>query len=217
VSSILKKNRETRIPHCIKGFEHINRYWDRTHDSNAAKILPGEFYVTRESELVTTVLGSCVSACIRDVRFGIGGMNHFMLPASKLTKIDTSKSFNEATRYGNHAMEMLINEILKAGGLKKNLEVKITGGGKVLSSMTQIDVGDQNIRFIKEFTALEGLNVVSEDLGDIFPRKVIYYPESGRLLVKKLRNMHNDTLAKREERYQSEIKRKSTESDVELF
>ena len=78
VEGVLKKQREVRS-HCLPGFEHINRYWDNVHDVDAAKILPGEYYVTQDNELVSTVLGSCVSACIRDVQYGVGGMNHFPL------------------------------------------------------------------------------------------------------------------------------------------
>jgi len=209
----LKKQREVRS-HCLPGFEHINRYWDKMHGVDAAKILPGEFYVTRDNELVSTVLGSCVSACIRDVSLGVGGMNHFMLPADR-SAADVN---GESARYGNYAMEMLINAILRAGGLKKNLEVKLFGGGRVLASMTKIDVGDQNITFIKSYVAIEGLSVVSADLGDIYPRKVIYFPQTGRVLMKKLRKVHNETLEKRESSYRAKLTEQHTDSgDIELF
>ena len=213
---LLKQQRETRS-RCLPGFEHINRYWDKVHEVDAAKILPGEFYVTRDNELVSTVLGSCVSACIRDTQFGIGGMNHFMLPVDK-SSAKGQDTNSESARYGNHAMEMLINSILKAGGLKKNLEVKLFGGGRVLSSMSNIDVGEQNIAFILGYAALEGLNVVKEDLGDIYPRKIIYFPQTGRALMKKLRKVHNDTLEKREKSYLETLKANEVNSDdIELF
>jgi len=142
-------------------------------------------------------------------------MNHFMLPIEKSGSLEKN---SESARYGNHAMEMLINEILKAGGLKKNLEVKLFGGGRVLKSMTTIDVGDQNITFIKSYVALEGLQVVTADLGDVFPRKVIYFPQTGRALMKKLRNIHNDTLEKREKSYRNKINEtKTSDNDIELF
>ncbi len=211
---LLKKQRETRS-RCLPGFEHINRYWDKVHEVDAAKILPGEFYVTREHELVSTVLGSCVSACIRDTKLGVGGMNHFMLPAEKGASLDTN---SESARYGNHAMEMLINAILKAGGLKKNLEVKLFGGGRVLASMSKIDVGQQNIDFIRHYVEMEKLMVATEDLGDIYPRKVLYFPQTGRVLMKKLRKVHNETLEKREQRYQEQLRQERIDSgDIELF
>jgi len=212
---LLKKQRETRS-RCLPGFEHINRYWDNVHEVDAAKILPGEFYVTREHELVSTVLGSCVSACIRDTKLGVGGMNHFMLPVEKGT--DNLETNSESARYGNHAMEMLINAILKVGGLKKNLEVKLFGGGRVLASMSKIDVGQQNISFIQHYVELEKLMVASEDLGDIYPRKVLYFPQTGRVLMKKLRKVHNDTLEKREKRYKEQLHQERIDAnDIELF
>jgi len=216
MTGLLKKQRET-IGRCLPGFEHINRYYDKVHEVDAAKILPGEFYVTRDNELVSTVLGSCVSACIRDVKLGVGGMNHFMLPVDKSARTGQDTN-SESARYGNYAMEMLINSILKAGGLKKNLEVKLFGGGRVLSSMSNIDVGEQNIAFILGYAALEGLNVVKEDLGDIYPRKIIYFPQTGRALMKKLRKVHNETLEKREKSYQESLRNEKVDSDdIELF
>lgn len=203
-------------PPVTAGFEHINRYWDRTHDCHAAKILPGEYYVTAHDEIVTTVLGSCVAACIRDRRFGIGGMNHFMLPHGGPGH-DRWEGTGVAspTRYGIYAMEHMINEILKLGGMKRNLEVKVFGGGKIIPKMS--DVGERNILFVREYLAQEGLSIAGEDMGDIYPRKVAYYPATGRVLVKKLRSLHNDTILKREAKYMHEIEEQPVVSEVELF
>jgi len=204
-------------PESFPGFEGINRYWDNFHNSFAAKILPGEYYVTMKDEVVVTVLGSCVSACIRDRVFGIGGMNHFMLP---YTKDDLSHHLGAgpsttASRYGSYAMEMMINDILKHGGRRENLEVKIFGGGRILKNMS--DVGKNNIRFVEEYLAVEHLSLLSEDTGDVYPRKVVYHPNTGKVKVKKLRSLHNDTLIQREEVYQKSIDKKSISSEVELF
>lgn len=204
-------------PKCLPGLEHIGRYWDKTHNSYAAKLLPGEYYVSLHNELITTVLGSCISACIRDVKMGIGGMNHFMLPLGCEEEHSGKTHLTSATRYGNFAMEILINEIIKAGGDKKRMEVKLFGGGRVLSNMTKLDIGQKNIKFVHEYLEEEGLTVVSEDVGDIYPRKVIFYPESGRVKMKKLHNMHNDTIRKREEQYRKIIDTAPVESDIELF
>ncbi|HEY9199761.1 MAG TPA: chemoreceptor glutamine deamidase CheD [Gammaproteobacteria bacterium] len=205
-------------PPMLPGFEHINRFWDRGRQLYLAKILPGEFYVTVEQELIGTVLGSCISACIRDPVFGIGGMNHFMLP----TGGDEHRSdrwqgthLSAATRYGTHAMEQLINTLIKHGARRDNLEVKIFGGGRVLKQMT--DVGRRNIEFAREYIATEGLRLVSEDVGDIHPRKIMYWPLTGRVLMKKLRSLHNDTILLREENYQHSIEERPTEGAVELF
>lgn len=202
---------------CLRGFHDINRYWDKTHDTFAAKILPGEYYVTTNNEAIVTVLGSCVSACIRDKVFGIGGMNHFMLPINKGASHAEVAAMSNAGRYGNFAMEKMINDILKNGGTRENLEVKIFGGGRVLKNMQSLDIGNGNINFVREYIETEHLKLVSEDVGDVFPRKVIYYPRTGKVKVKKLRQMHNNTIIERETSYMSSIEVKPVESDIELF
>lgn len=213
-ANISKKN-TYKAPLALPGFEHINRYWDMRHEKCAAKILPGEFYVTRHDEIIVTVLGSCVSACIRDPVAGIGGMNHFMLPVTAQLAAEANGSLGLSTRYGNYAMEHLINEILKNGGSRHNLEVKIFGGGKILAQMT--DIGDKNVKFVLAFIRTEGLKLLSEDLGDIYPRKVHYYPRTGKVKVKKLRSLHNDTISAREKAYMKQIEIEQTQSDIELF
>ena len=210
------KKRYANIPVCIKGFEAVNRYWDESHESFAAKILPGEFYVTSEKEIIVTVLGSCVSACIRDPLAGVGGMNHFMLPMNGNNQLHDMSVISDATRYGNYAMEHLINEVLKNGGMRNRIEVKIFGGGRVLKSMS--DVGKKNIEFVLDYLSQENFKIQSQDVGDIFPRKVIYNPKSGKVLVKKLQSTHNDTILRREENYVHELEEKAIDAgDVELF
>ncbi|MDH5229117.1 MAG: chemoreceptor glutamine deamidase CheD [Gammaproteobacteria bacterium] len=198
----------------LRGFEHITRYWDKDRDSVGAKILPGEYYVTITDEYITTVLGSCVSACIRDRVLGIGGMNHFMLPEGSGTTKNTGAS-SDAERYGNYAMEHMINDILKNGARRENLEVKIFGGGKILRNMS--DIGLKNIEFVRHYIQTEGMNLISEDVGEEFPRKVVFFPATGKALVKRLRSLHNDTLIKRERSYLNDIQSKPIDGDIELF
>ena len=201
-------------PSPLPGFAHINRYWDNQNKTWAAKILPGQLYVTKNaSEIVATVLGSCVSACIRDRVSGIGGMNHFMLPKTDMHGSDDWA--DQATRYGSYAMEHLINEIMKAGGSRDNLEMKVTGGGGVIHHMAN-HVGERNIEFVLHYAELEGIEILSQDLGDIYPRKVMYHPASGRLRVKKLRALHNDTLLVREESYEHQLD-EPVAGEIELF
>ncbi|MFK5913913.1 MAG: chemoreceptor glutamine deamidase CheD [Woeseiaceae bacterium] len=202
---------------CLRGFSEIKRYWDKTNDIFAAKILPGEYYVTANNEAITTVLGSCVSACIRDTVFRIGGMNHFMLPLGKEMNHTEQSLMSNAARYGNFAMEKMINDILKNGGTRENLEVKIFGGGLVLQNMKSLDIGRGNIDFVREYIALEELRLVGEDVGDVFPRKVIYFPLTGRVKVKKLRQMHNRTIIEREDDYMSSLDKPADTPDIELF
>ncbi len=190
-----------------------NVYFDRTFDCQAAKILPGEYYFTNKDMLIVTVLGSCVSACIRDRVTGLGGMNHFMLPDGGGDGSPVSAS----ARYGTYAMEILINDLLKAGARRENLEAKVFGGGAVLKGFTAINVGERNAAFVLNFLKVEKIRVVAEDLNDIYPRKVYFFPRTGKVLVKKLMQSHNDTLVKREIEYASRLKVAPVAGDIDLF
>jgi chemotaxis protein CheD len=210
-------SRRHNLKPSLAGFESINRYWDTENETQAAKILPGEYYVTDYNELVTTVLGSCVSACIRDKVFGVGGMNHFMLPLSDGRGWGGADDLaSTATRFGNYAMEHMINDILKNGGHKKHLEAKIFGGGRVMEGATT-DIGANNIQFVRAYLQTEGIPIVAEDVGDIYPRKVIYFPVSGRARVKKLKKQHNSTIMMREKQYRKTIITQPDATDIELF
>ncbi|MBU0500341.1 MAG: chemoreceptor glutamine deamidase CheD [Gammaproteobacteria bacterium] len=210
----MRANPPPRLP----GFGHINRYWDPLHGAYVAKILPGEFFVSISGEAIVTVLGSCVSACIRDPALGIGGMNHFMLPSTDqpLSGSNQPALIDRSARYGNHAMEQLINGILGNGGQRNRLEIKVFGGGKVLKAVSS-DIGKNNIDFIHDYLRLENLALAAEDVGDIYPRKVYYFPHDGRARVKKLRDLHNRTILERELIYRSEIEHAPVTGEVELF
>lgn len=208
-------------PKAPKGFSHINRYWDKRQGVYAAKILPGQFYVSTAGEMVVTVLGSCISACIRDPINNVGGMNHFMLPIQRTNMQETAglkaSGISDAARYGNWAMEYLINEILKNGGKRENLEIKVFGGGKVISHMNQIDVGMQNINFVKNYLQQESLTVAASDVGGPNPRKVLYFTDTGSAKVRKLRSVSNDTVFEREVSYSKNINKESPAGSIELF
>lgn len=194
--------------------EHLagNRYFDPTFGSEAVKVLPGEYFVTTTEMLLVTVLGSCVSACIRDKEKGIGGMNHFMLADSG------EQSPNSASaRYGVYAMEILINHLLKLGARRGNLEAKLFGGGRVMAALSSSNVGERNCSFALEFLRTEGISVSAQDLLDVYPRKVYFFPTNGRVLVKKLARMHNDTLLRRESEYAARLTEAPVSGDIELF
>jgi chemotaxis protein CheD len=197
------------------GFEEVlapNHYFDRNFEIEAAKILPGEYYVTGRDMLLVTVLGSCVSACIRDTKTGIGGMNHFMLPEG-----DPNNPLSESARYGGYAMEVLLNQLIKLGAQRSRLEAKVFGGGAVMRGFTLHNVGERNSDFVLGYLDTERIRVVSQDLRDIYPRKVYYFPASGRVLVKKLKQVHNNTIVQREEEYGSRLKSSRMAGDVDLF
>ena len=216
-SSLLQSGAGQPAPAVMQGFEHIQRNWDRDFELWTAKILPGEYYVTCHDEAITTVLGSCISACMRDPATGIGGMNHFMLP------MDTSNGEScwldpkagLSTRYGSFAMESLINELIKNGAQRHRLEVKLFGGGKILASMT--DVGARNIAFAKEWLKLEGLYAIAQDVGDVFPRRVMYFPANGAVKLKRLRPLASQAIGDREQRYLTNISTEPATDDIELF
>lgn len=202
-------------PPTLPGFERIKHYWDSTHQVHAVRILPGEYYVSRGNEMILTVLGSCVSACIRDARIGVGGMNHFMLPEASSCDPGAGNCLSTSARYGAYAMEQMINTILANGGKRERMEIKLFGGGKVLQSMT--DVGSRNIRFVRDYLQTESLSIISEDLGGLHPRKVLYFPASGRVLVRKLPLSHDSNVSQQELEYQRSLIRKPVAGEIDLF
>ena len=205
-------------PPMLPAFAHMQRFWDPQLDHWTVKILPGEYYVSRATEAISTVLGSCISACVRDPVKNVGGMNHFMLPEDACTGPNNwlDPAIGLATRYGSYAMESLINDLLKLGAARERLEIKVFGGGRVLSGMT--DVGARNISFIQSFIQLEGYKIVAEDLGGTQPRKVVYFPASGRVKLRRLRPVENRIISHHEQLYLESIGNKAAGGgDVELF
>lgn len=190
-----------------------NIYFDRSFNIDAAKILPGEYYATSREVVIVTVLGSCVSACIRDPLLGIGGMNHFMLPHDAEGAAPVSSS----ARYGTYAMELLINHLTKLGGRRERFEAKLFGGGNVVKGFTVTNVGERNARFAIEYMKMEGIKVVAKDLLDNCPRKVYFFPRTGRVMVKKLRSVHNNTVYLREQEYESRLAHSTMAGEMELF
>jgi chemotaxis protein CheD len=167
-------------------------YFDHHFQYNAVKVLPGEFFVSNQELVIMTVLGSCISACLWDTRAGLGGMNHFMLPES-----DTA---DESGRYGSYAMELLINEMMKAGARRESLQAKIFGGAQVMAGFTTMNVGERNTQFVKEYLRMERIPILSEDVLDIHPRKVCFFPTNGKAMVKRLAHAHPESLLSQERR-----------------
>lgn len=186
-------------------------YWDGQFQRPAVKILPGEYYVSHDDILIVTVLGSCVSACLRDPVAGVGGMNHFMLPDTECDARDIG-----IARYGSYAMELLINDLLKMGAARKRLEAKVFGGGNVLNAASETHVGVRNAEFVLKYLANEGVPVLAEDLGERQPRKLFFFPLSGRVLVKRLPAMTRDESLMREVDYRARLSAPPA-GDIELF
>jgi chemotaxis protein CheD len=173
-----------------------NLYFDNHFKRPGVKLLPNEFYTTNEDMVLVTVLGSCVAACIQDRTAGIGGMNHFMLPDDGA---DAGQPASDSMRYGAYAMEVLINELIKAGGRRERFEAKVFGGGAVLAGMTTMNIGDRNSEFVRRYLALEKIRIVAEDLQGNYPRKVAFMPRTGQVMVKKLRLQQEAGVAEREQ------------------
>jgi chemotaxis protein CheD len=208
-----KYSAREKLPPALPGFESVKRYRDRRGKCITARVLPGEFYVSKSDEMITTVLGSCVSACIRDPESGVGGINHFMLPGNDA--LVTAQCKSTATRYGDFAMEYLINEIFRYGGERKRLEIKLFGGGKILASMTEI--GERNIAFVRQYLHSETLAIHAEDVGGLCPRKVNYYPKTGRVMVKKMCHSQSIKYINREQEYMHSFEQKPVAGKRNLF
>jgi chemotaxis protein CheD len=188
-------------------------YFDARLNTEVAKIFPGQYFVTDRDIVLVTVLGSCVAACIRDAGAGVAGMNHFLLPESSRDTGPASRS----ARYGSFAMEVLINQLIRHGARRPNMEAKLFGGGNVLPELRSSGVGESNARFIVDYARKEGLQVVAQDLLDDCARKIYFFPATGRVLVKKLRNLHNNTVLAREQDYSRRLRAVDVSGDVELF
>ena len=184
-------------------------FFDPHFQHNAAKVLPGEYFVAREQLAIMTVLGSCIAACLWDSRMRVGGMNHFMLP--------DGEAGDSSGRYGSYAMELLINEMMKLGARRETLQAKIFGGGQVMANFTTMNVGERNTRFVQDYLATERIPVVSEDVLDIYPRKVVFFPVTGKAMVKRLAHAHPEAAAQEARGNAASVVRATSGGSVDLF
>lgn len=179
-----------------KYFTGNKRYFHAKMGINVIKVFGGDCYVSdHKDEMMATILGSCVSACIRDTDLNLGGMNHFLLPVDE----HASGNISEAARYGVFAMENLINKIIKAGGHKDRLEIKVFGGGNVIQNSTPI--GSLNSKFIRKFLHDGGYHIAAEDLEGNRPRSVHYYPATGKVMIRYLHRKEDMVIVDEETRY----------------
>jgi len=172
------------------------RYYDPVLKIHVVQVFQGDFYVcTQPGEMLATVLGSCIAACIRDPVACKGGMNHFLLP-DKGGDNNPDLPFSASLRYGSYSMEQLINGILAVGGKRERLEVKVFGGANVLAGLRGI--GHSNAEFVERYLKAEGFKVVGSDLRGNLPRKVQYFPESGVVRMKQIEDASAKTVFQRE-------------------
>ena len=175
-------------------------------------VVQGEHHISSDPDvMLTTILGSCVAVCMRDPKTGVGGMNHFLLPSGKAEGLD------EGRRYGAYAMELLINELLKRGASRKRLEAKVFGGANVLKGFTSNPVGTRNADFVLAYLAAERIPVMAEDLRGIHPRKVFFFPQTGKVMVNRMPHAHDAEVAATESAIRSRLSRTPVSGGVELF
>ncbi len=176
-------------------------YFDHEFDTQAVKIVAGEYFATANGTAITTLLGSCVSVCLYDRQRGVGGMNHFMLPKvlleagkTRCSPPHTSGCGNScSTRYGECALKHLLERLENLGARRGCLEAKLFGAGRVMPGVT--DIGEKNGTFAIEYLKERNIPVVASDLGDCYPRKLIFFPASGRAFVKQLAMEQRGTLS----------------------
>lgn len=189
----------------------MNKHFDTHFNKQIITILPGEFYSTDKPVLISTILGSCISIALYDIELHLGGLNHFMLPSSSRTK---EISFEEQGRYGDFAIELLLNDMFKKGSKKANLKAKIFGGSNVLNDggYHQNRTGLNNISFALEYLTTENIPILANDMGGIFPRKIFYDPQTSKIFLKRIQrsDITLNEINRRESAYKEEMQEKQT-------
>ncbi|HJV07151.1 MAG TPA: chemoreceptor glutamine deamidase CheD [Chromobacteriaceae bacterium] len=189
------------------------RYFDKQFGREAIKLLPGEYQALAGSGLLVTLLGSCVAVCLMDRQARVSGMNHFLLPEGSS---DWSGSA-EPARFGVHAMELLITDMQKLGAQRHRLQAKVFGAGNMLEGMSVVNIGERNTDFIRSYLATEQIPVLAEDLLGNYARKVYFFTDSGKVMVKKLK--HSATLEQEERAYRQRLHQPEEQpgGDIDLF
>lgn len=188
-------------------------YFDQRIRCDTVFVLPGQHFVQRDGTgAICTLLGSCVSACIRDRTSPAGGLNHFLLPVGS-----GSGERSKSARYGVYAMELLINDLISGGSQKKDLVAKVFGGANVIATSNRSSVGVQNGKFVKEYLQSESIPIQAEDLGGDRARRIYFFPSTGRVSVLNVSPTVNDELERKENLLQETVKNSNSNGRVELF
>lgn len=179
----------------------MNKFFDITLNREIITIYPGELYITKKSELITTILGSCISIVLFDEQNSIGGINHYMLPAAPPES--KKNSVLPITRFGEYAIKTLIQEMINQGASLKNLKAKIFGGSNVLNFSSKKDerkkdaqkkdalIGEENINFARKFLKKIGIPIVSEDVGGVSSRKIFFDTTNYKVFLKRINSAEN--------------------------
>jgi len=190
------------------------RYFDREMQVDSVKILPGQYYAAGGKGSICTVLGSCVSTCLWDPVARIGGMNHFMLPGEPGA---TASPWGVSARFGVYAMDVLINEMVHLGADRRRLVAKVFGGAQVLQGFDTLDVGAMNSEFVLNFLAEEGIELAAQDLLGTSPRKLHFFPATGKVQMKRLHLQPDDAVQRQEREYLARLADGLEAGEVEIF
>ena len=189
-------------------------YFDGASQVEPVRILPGQYHAARGAGSIATVLGSCVATCLWDPVERIGGMNHFMLPG----KAEAAASpMAVSARFGVYAMEVLINRMVHLGADRRRLVAKVFGGARVLQGFDTLDVGALNSRFVLAFLREEDIPVRAQDLLGDSPRKLHFFPDTGKVQLRRLRLEHGDAVQRQDRDYLDRLARGQDAGDIELF
>lgn len=192
------------------------RFLDRDLQVETVRILPGQYHTATGAGSISTVLGSCVSTCLWDPVLRIGGMNHFMLPGDEPRT--TPSPWGASTRFGVHAMEVLINEMLHLGAERRRMVAKVFGGARVLRGFGTLDVGARNSEFVLQFLREESIPLQAQDLLGESPRKLHFFPETGKVRMKRLLLRTDDALQRQEREYLAALARTGDRGgEIEIF
>ncbi len=191
-------------------------YFDHRFNARIINVAPGgQELASAPNEVLSTVLGSCVAACLRDHATGLGGMNHFLLPGDVPSSANINGS--EDMRFGVTAMELLINALLKRGAVRSRLEAKVFGGSTMLIENGGASVGSRNASFVLAFLAREGIPILAQDLGGSLPRRANYEPATGRAWVNHLGQPRAESIAETESAYRQSLTRRKAPVNFEVF
>jgi chemotaxis protein CheD len=173
--------------------DSVHRYRDTRFDAMAVKVMAGEHYITRQpEEMLVALLGSSLAVCIRDPIARLGGMSHFLLPVQSSGPRDVV-----SLRFGERTMERLIDDLEEAGAERQRFEIKLFGGGNLPDGVDNL--GHRTADFVELYMKAVGLPVVAHQLRGELPRRIHYFPVTGRVFVLKLRRTDDRQIAQREE------------------
>jgi chemotaxis protein CheD len=189
-------------------------FFDRELQVDTVKILPGQCHAARGPGSISTMLGSCVSTCLWDPVTRIGGMNHFMLPGESGS---TRSPWGASARFGIYAMELVINDMVRLGADRRRLVAKVFGGARVLHGFDTLDVGAKNSEFVLEFLKEEGIELLAQDLLGVSPRKIHFFPETGKVQLRKLHLRPGSEVQRDEREYLMRLAVKPVVGEVEIF